>query len=112
MRVILAVLVGLAVVLSGPVLAQATPSKTLLCTTCHRPSSAVKLVVTRTRANRYLVTVSGGRGRSGLAFFRGKTKVYSTTRSSVFVVTVPGKTYRIFGVRSSTGSRKKDIVSH
>ncbi len=94
--------------------AQAFPSKSASCSSCHGGivagvSVRTALLSNNGRTASYRVTVSGGGGAKGWAVFSGSVnKARATASSGTFKVAV-GRTYRVWGVVFGTGANYRTI---
>jgi len=99
---------SLLVALALPVLSSATPAKNSPCSNCHRINTSVHIKVVKLIApNKYRATLTGGSGTAAIAGFHGSTKVFSKKATVYTFKTHKGWTYKIYGVKSKTGSRTK-----
>ncbi len=93
--------------------ASAAPTKKKSCSTCHKSTKVVKINLTRasetTTTVTYNITITGGKGTAGWAVFKGTTNVKRKTASTGTFATTKGKTYKVWAVKKSSGSRYKTI---
>jgi hypothetical protein len=108
---ILAIVVGVFGVAST---ATATPGKSKSCSVCHHKRTAVKITLTRSSSTSttvtYKIKVTGGKGRAGWAVFQGAKNIKHKTASTGMFTLAKGKTYKVWAVKKSTGSRSKVLL--
>ena len=94
--------------------AVAFPTKTRACSNCHATRSTVKITLTRLSLTKttakYSIKVSGGSGVAGWALFSGSTNIARRTSSTGTFTITRGRTYKVWAVKSNTGSRSMSLL--
>jgi flagellar basal body-associated protein FliL len=108
---VLAIVVGM---VGAATSATAFPSKSKSCSKCHKPTTKVKIALTRasetTTTVTYNVKITGGKGTAGWALFQGTKNVKHKTASTGTFTATKGKTYKVWAVKKRSGSRYKTIT--
>jgi hypothetical protein len=94
--------------------ASANTWRAAACTKCHKKTTKVSIVVTPSSTDTdtatYTLALKGGKGKAGWTVF-ADGKIVARGRATTGTVTLQrGATYKVWGVRKSTGARSKALV--